>query len=173
MSGTFWSQPVRGSIVQISVSPGGLPKTPIERATVAELGIQGDDQFDKKHHGGPRRALLLIAAEVVDALQAEGWPVFYGALGENLTTRGLDPSAWRPGQRYRAGSIVLELTVPRGPCGNLNRYGRGIQERIYDSRVKVLDPGSPHWGLSGFYASILKDGELRTEDIIELIDPVV
>jgi hypothetical protein len=38
-----------GSIVQINVSPGGLPKAPIERAIVDELGIQGDDHRDKKH----------------------------------------------------------------------------------------------------------------------------
>jgi MOSC domain-containing protein YiiM len=164
---------MKGSIVQINVSPGGLPKTPVERAIVDELGIVGDGHHDMKHHGGPRRAVLLIAAEVVHTLQAEGWPLFYGALGENLTTRGLDHSVWRPGQQFRAGSIVLELTSPRGPCANLSRYGAGMQQRIYDKRVKALDPASPYWGLSGFYASILKTGELRTEDIIELIDPVV
>jgi hypothetical protein len=41
-------------------------------------------------HGGPGKALLLLASEVIDALCAEGWPLFYGALGENLTTR----AAW-------------------------------------------------------------------------------
>jgi MOSC domain-containing protein YiiM len=164
---------MRGCVAQINISPGGLPKTPIDRAAVHGLGIQGDDHRNKKYHGGPRRALLLMASEVIDTLQAEGWPLFYGALGENLTTRGLDHSAWRPGQRFQVGSIVLELTVPRAPCGNLNRYGTGIQCRIYDGRVKALDPESPSWGLSGFYASILKSGELAVEDIIELIDPVV
>ncbi|HEX4228292.1 MAG TPA: MOSC domain-containing protein [Bryobacteraceae bacterium] len=164
---------MRGSVIQINISSGGLPKTPIERAIVDELGILGDGHRNMKHHGGPRRALLLVAAEAIDTLKAEGWPLFYGALGENLTTRGLDYSSWRSGQRYQAGGVVLELTSPRGPCGNLNSYGAGIHKRIYDERVKVLDPGSPYWGLSGFYASILKTGELRTEDIIELIDPVV
>jgi MOSC domain-containing protein YiiM len=164
---------MRGSVIQINVSSGGLPKTPVERAVVDEFGIHGDDHRNKQLHGGPRRALLLVAAEAIDTLTAEGWPLFYGALGENLTTRGLDHSAWRAGQRYRAGGIILELTSPRGPCGNLNQFGAGIQARIYDERVRALDPGSPYWGLSGFYASILKNGELRTEDIIELIDPVV
>lgn len=164
---------MRGSIIQINVSPGGLPKMPIDRAIVDEFGIQGDGHRNQKHHGGPRRALLLVAAEVIDTLKTEGWPLFYGALGENLTTRGLDHSVWRPGQRYRAGGIILELTSPRGPCANLNQFGAGIQARIYDKGVRALDPDSRYWGLSGFYACILKNGELRTEDIIELIDPVV
>jgi MOSC domain-containing protein YiiM len=164
---------MKGSILQINVSPGGVPKTPVARAVAHELGLEGDDHHDKKHHGGPKRALLLIASEVIGELQAEGWPLFYGALGENLTTRGLDHSAWRCGQRFRAGTVELELTVPRGPCSNLHRYGAGIEARIYDKRVKALDPQSSLWGLSGFYAAILKPGEVATDDIIELIDPVV
>jgi MOSC domain-containing protein YiiM len=164
---------MRGFVVQINISPGGLPKKPVARAAVYELGIEGDDHRNKKYHGGPGKALLLIASEVIDTLQAEGWPLFYGALGENLTTRGLDPSSWRPGQRFQAGRVRLELTVPRAPCIQLNRYGAGIQHRIYDERVRALDHRSSFWGVSGFYASILKTGELATVDIIELIDPVV
>lgn len=150
-----------------------MPKKPIAEAQVQTLGILGDDHFDKKHHGGPKQALLLIAAEVVDELCAEGWPLFYGALGENLTTRGLQHASWRSGQRYQAGSVVLELTKPRQPCDNLTPYGRGIQQRIYDWQVKALDPASPRWGLSGFYASVVQPGIIQQDDVITLVNEVI
>ncbi len=162
----------RGKILQVNISSGGVPKTPVARAEVGLLGLSGDDHNDKKYHGGRRKALLLIAAEVVRELCEEGWPLYYGALGENLTTLGLDHKAWRPGQIYRVGSVVLELTKPRGPCLTLNPYGSGIQQRIFDRRVKALDPGSPRWGLSGFYASIVQPGIIEPDDIIEAINPV-
>jgi MOSC domain-containing protein YiiM len=161
---------VRGTVLQINISAGGIPKTAVARAEVGSLGITGDQHNDKKHHGGTRKALLLIPAEVVDALCGEGWPLSYGALGENLTTSGLDPRAWRTGQMYRAGAVLIQLTEPRGPCLTLNPYGPGIQERIFDKRVKALDPASPKWGLSGFYASVLEPGIIQVKDIIEAID---
>ncbi|MBV8553524.1 MAG: MOSC domain-containing protein [Acidobacteriaceae bacterium] len=166
---------MRGRVIQINISRGGLPKTPVACAEIGPLGILGDEHRHKSH-GGPDKALLLIAGEFVDALCAEGWPVFYGALGENLTTRGLDHRAWRPGQRFRTGTVLFELTTPRGPCANLNVYGEGIQKRIHDQRVRDLDPASLHWGESGFYARILEPGIVFPNDIIEAIegvDPVV
>jgi MOSC domain-containing protein YiiM len=160
----------RATVVQINVSNGGVPKTPISRAEVGELGIAGDRHRYPRHHGGPRKALLLIASEVVDQLRREGWPVFYGALGENITTAGLDHRSWRPGARYRIGPVLIELTTPREPCRALRPYGSGIQKRLYDGNVRALDPSSPHWGESGFYVSVLETGAIAAGDIIECIE---
>ena len=44
------------------------------------------------------------------------------------------------------------------PCRQLDVYGPSIKQEIYDSKVKALDPSSPHWGMSGFYASVLAPG---------------
>jgi MOSC domain-containing protein YiiM len=162
---------MRGVVAQINISAGGVPKLPISAASVHSLGITGDDHAHKKYHGGPNKALLLLAAEVIDQLSREGWPLFYGALGENLTTRGIDHRFWRPDQQFRVGAVTLQLTTPRQPCATLSRYGAGIQQRIFDSRIKDLDSTSRHWGMSGFYASILEPGTIRSLDIIELIDP--
>lgn len=159
-------------VVQINISQGGVPKTPIESAEVGPLGISGD-RHRYSMHGGPAKALLLLAAEVVDALRQEGWPVFYGALGENLTTQGLDHRSWRSGQLYRVGDTLIELTQPRDPCRTLDRYGRGIQRRIYDKQVAALDPSSKHWGESGFYAAVLQSGIIACTAIIGLVDQVV
>jgi MOSC domain-containing protein YiiM len=157
---------MQGTIIQINLSKGGVPKLPVPEAEVTPLGLVGDEHAHPAIHGGPRKAVLLISSEVVDALAARGFPVFYGALGENLTTRGIDISRIRIGDQIRAGGTVLEITEPRGPCATLDVYGPGIQNGIYDKKVKALDPSSPRWGMSGFYARVLMPGYVRTGDII-------
>jgi MOSC domain-containing protein YiiM len=162
-----------GSILQINISPGGIPKRPIADATVTAQGILGDGWAHPNIHGGPNQALLLITSEGIEELIAQGYPLFSGALGENLTIAGLDRRQMRVGQRYRAGGIFLELTKLRGPCSNLDVYGAAIEQAIYDSQVKAGDPSTARWGLSGFYARVLKAGNLHPRDIIELVDQVV
>jgi MOSC domain-containing protein YiiM len=147
-----------GVVVQVNISSGGVPKLPIDSAVVNNLGIVGDRHLYRQH-GGPRKALLLMAAELIDTLRAEGFSVFYGAMGENVTVKGLPHSEWRVGQRYCIGNVLVELTEMRAPCRKLNPYGAGIQKRIQ--------------GESGFYAAVLKNGLIRAGDTIQLVDPVV
>ncbi|HYL35537.1 MAG TPA: MOSC domain-containing protein [Bryobacteraceae bacterium] len=162
-----------GSILQINVSPGGLPKRPIEEAIVTVEGIRGDSWAHPQFHGGPNRALLVITSEGLAELAVQGYPLDHGALGENLTTLGLDRRQMRLGQRYRAGGAVFELTKIRVPCGQLDRYGPGIQQALYDQQVKSGDPAAARWGLSGFYARVLQPGVIRPHDIITLVEQVV
>jgi MOSC domain-containing protein YiiM len=150
-----------GRILQINVSRGGVPKVPVMEAEIGPLGISGDSHRMKRIHGGPRKALLLLAAEVIDALKAQGWPVFYGALGENLTTHGLDHRLWQSGRRFQIGQILIELTDPREPCRTLDRYGKGIQQRLLQS-----------CGETGFYASVLTGGRVAQNAIIEDVERV-
>ncbi len=159
--------------MQVNISRGGIPKTPVEEAFLAPLGIEGDLVAHPAVHGGPRQAVLLVASEVVDDLATRGWPVYYGALGENLTTRGIDHRQFRAGQRYRVGEAVIELTKPRGPCKILDLYGPGLESEIYDKAVKEGDPRSPQWGRSGFYASVIQTGSVHPQDIIVLLDQAV
>ena len=63
---------VKGRVVQINVSPGGVPKLPVASARVTLEGLEGDGHRDLEHHGGPERALCLFALEQIRALQAEG-----------------------------------------------------------------------------------------------------
>ena len=158
-----------GTIIQINVSPGGLPKRPIAAGMITPLGLAGDACAHPQIHGGPTQAVLLIAAETTDDLRSRGYPVFYGALGENLTTRGLDPRQLRIGQQLRAGGAILEITKVRGPCAALDVYGPAIKQEIYDQRVKAGDPASPRWGMSGFYARVIKPGPVHPDDIIAVI----
>jgi MOSC domain-containing protein YiiM len=163
-----------GTIVQISTSRGGLPNHPLATGDLTPLGIAGDVHAHPELHGGPRQAVLLITGEGIDELKALGFPLFYGALGENITTRGIDRRTLRTGQRYRLGQAVIELTRIRVPCSQLDVYGAGeIQKAIYDAEVKAGDPSSPRWGLSGFYASVAQPATIRTGDPIVLLDEAV
>ena len=125
------------------------------------MGVEGDRHAHPRIHGGPRQALLLVCAEVIEELVEEGYPVFFGALGENITTRGLDRRTLRAGQRYRLGSeVIIELTKPRGPCTALDKYDERLQDVVWDAMVKAGNPQSPRWGMSGFYASVVSGGTL-------------
>ncbi len=158
-----------GVIVQVSISPGGVPNRAVEEGNVTRKGIAGDGWRHPQFHGTLKRSILLITAEGVDELAAQGFPVYYGALGENITTRGLDRCSLRIGQRFQAGEAVIELTEVRFPCDTLSVYGAGIQAAIYDARAQAWDPASPVWGMSGFYASVVEPGIVQPGDAIALI----
>ena len=157
------------TILQVNTSPGGLPKRAIAVGLITPLGIEGDDHAHPEIHGGPEKAVLLIAAETVDEFVRRGYALFYGALGENLTTRGLDIRSLRIGDRLRAGGALLEITRPRGPCSQLDIYGETLKNEIYDAGVKQRDPSSPRWGMSGFYLSVLEPGPVQPGDIIAVV----
>ena len=151
-----------GVLAQINRSNGGLPKLPIPTPVMLHTdGVEGDRHRNLQLHGGPNKAVLMIAAEFVDSLITLGFPVFYGALGENLTVSGLDPGLWRAGQRYRLGAdAVIELTTLRTPCLNLDIYGPPIKSELYDAGCKSGDIASPRWAHGGFYARVIHPGLL-------------
>jgi MOSC domain-containing protein YiiM len=156
-----------GIVVQVSISPGGVPNHAIAEGRLTKAGIEGDG-WRHSFHGGPKRAILLITAETIDELTTQGFPLFYGALAENITTQGLDRRRLRLGQRLRIGNCMIELTQLRLPCDTISVYGKGIQAAIFDARAMAGDPTSPVWGMSGFYASVVEPGLLRAGDRIEL-----
>ncbi|MBV8845524.1 MAG: MOSC domain-containing protein [Bryobacterales bacterium] len=156
-------------VLQINISNGGIPKRPIAEAVVTPLGIHGDRHAHPEVHGGPKKALLLITSEGIEELKAAGFPVYNGALGENITSTGLDRRDLRIGQRVRVGEVELELTKVRAPCFTIQVYGANIGEAVYDQDVKSGDPSSPRWGLSGFYFRVIKPGIIHPGDRITLL----
>src|SRR6266700_2671013 len=124
-------------------------------------GVEGDRHRAMWIHGGPDKAVLMISAGIIDSLIARGFPIFGGALGENLTVSGLDPGMWRSGQRYRIGEdAVIELTTLRVPCSNLNVYGPEIKSELYEAQCQAGDITSPRWAHGGFYARVIHTGLL-------------
>ncbi len=162
-----------GTILQISVSRGGIPKRAVPRAVVTPLGIDIDTHSDPHAHRDPEQAILLVSSENIDRLRTTGWPLFYGALGENLTTKDIDFRLVRLGQRFLAGETILEISAICPPSRALDVYGPGFEEAIFDDRAKQGHPSSEKWGLSGFYARVSQAGTIRTNDIITLLDQAV
>ena len=159
-----------GILKQINRSNGGLPKRAVAGPVMlSEVSVEGDHWRNPVFHGGPNKAVLMASAEFIDDLAARGFPVFYGAIGENLTVSGLDPHSWRPGQRYRVGQdAVIELTTLRTPCGNLDVYGPAIKKELYDAGCKAGDVTSPHWAHGGFYARVIRSGLIAPGDAVVL-----
>src|ERR1043165_2763657 len=99
-----------GRLTSINRSDGGVPKLPVPAAQVTAAGVVGDRQRNLKYHGGPDRAVCLLAQEVIDDLAAQGHPIRPGSTGENLTIAGIDWSSLAPGAQLRVGAaVVLEI----------------------------------------------------------------
>ena len=93
-------------------------KAPVEgRVPVAGVNLAGDDQADRRFHGGPDKAVYAYAGEDYDWWSRElDRPLEPGTFGENLTLQGLDVTAAVVGERWAIGSALLEVAQPRTPC---------------------------------------------------------
>jgi MOSC domain-containing protein YiiM len=151
-----------GRVFSIHISPGGVPKLPVRQAVLHPLGLAGDDHLSKHVHGGPDRALCLYSVERIQALQAEGHPVFPGAMGENLTLSGLDWDEVSPGAHLQIGEDVLvEITSYTTPCASLVDCFTGGEIS------RVLQEKHPGW--SRLYVKVLQEGEIRVGDPVWLV----
>lgn len=153
-----------GRIVQISVSPGGVPKLPVPEARVTELGLEGDLHRDIEHHGGPERALCIFSMEQIRVLQMEGHRVTPGAIGENLTVEGLDWERVTPGSRLELGAgVLIEVTRYTSPCFNIRKnFADGDISRVSQKRRA---------GSSRVYARVISEGMIRQGDTVRLVHP--
>src|SRR5215218_5591843 len=103
-----------------------IAKAPVEgRVRVEGVNVAGDDQADRRVHGGPDKAVYAYAAEDTAWWDAElGRALGPGAFGENLTVAGVDVSGAVVGERWRIGTVELEVCQPRFPCFKLGlRFG--------------------------------------------------
>jgi MOSC domain-containing protein YiiM len=151
-----------GRIASINISPGGVPKTPVERARVRRLGLDGDGHRSPTH-GGPFAAVSIYSLEAIARVAADGHQAFPGAYGENLTLEGLELDTFRAGDLLRVGDagLVLELRSRAEPCVNLSRWF--VDERIGRVASKAY-PADARW-----YAAVLEEGPVATGDAVELV----
>jgi MOSC domain-containing protein YiiM len=155
-----------GVIHQINISPGGVPKLPVDLAQVTRLGIIGDGHDDKENHGGPLAALCLYSLEEIERLQAEGHPIAPRTTGENISLVGIDWSLMTPGARLALGDTVLiELTDYATPC-------KTIRDSFVDQEF-VRISHKLHPGESRVYARILRAGTIHPGDAAQLPAPVM
>ena len=154
-----------GRPAQLSVRRGrplmsAIGKRPVDgRVRVAGVNVEGDDQADRRVHGGPDKAVYAYAAEDAAWWAAElGREVRHGLFGENLTTEGVDVSGAVIGERWRIGSVELEVAQPRFPCAKL---GLAFADPLMVKRfAEARRPGA--------YLRIVREGELGAGDPIEV-----
>ncbi|MEZ5831092.1 MAG: MOSC domain-containing protein [Dongiaceae bacterium] len=107
---------------------------------IAGIGVEGDAHAGAtvKHRSRVARdptqpnlrQVHLIHAELLDELNAKGFSVKPGDLGENITTRGLDLLALPAGTRLMIGEAVIEVTGLRNPCAQLDKFQQGLMQAV-------------------------------------------
>jgi MOSC domain-containing protein YiiM len=139
----------------------GIDKRPVTgRVHVGELGLAGDVQVNRKHHGGEGQAVYCYAQDDADWWAAElGRDLPPGRFGENLRTTGLDLTGAVLGERWQVGTALFEVTSPRIPCANFARYWD------VDDLVKRF---AAH-GATGAYLRVLRTGEIGAGDVVRVV----
>src|SRR6266478_7180153 len=140
----------------------GIFKDPVQGPVMLRtLNLEGDRQADLSVHGGVSKAVYAYPSEHYAFWKKElpDTELPYGMFGENFTTEGLTEAGVNVGDRFRIGAAELMVTEPRLPCYKLGiKFGRSdIIKRFLQSRR------------TGFYFAVLKEGEVKAGDEIELI----
>jgi len=169
---------MEGTVVGVSLSAThSFSKAPRESIRlIAGLGVDGDAHFGRtvQHRyfvrtdpGRPNlRQVHLIHAELLDELSEDGFAIGPGALGENITTRGVDLLHLPLGTRLRIGDrVVLALTELRDPCGQIDDFKPGLRQASLS-----LDADGSVTGKAGVMSVVVAGGTVRAGDrvIIEL-----
>ena len=131
------------------------------RVMARRTNLDGDRQSDLTVHGGPEKAVYAYPSEHYPFWRNELGEIElpWGSFGENLTTDGIVESETMIGDRLAIGSAELMITQPRSPCFKLGiRFGRDDMVRRFI-----------HSGRSGFYLSVVREGEIGSGDRVEFI----
>ncbi len=151
-----------GTLIQINVNNGGVPKLPVPSASVGVRGLDGDRQRSRQHHGRLWQAVCLQSLEAIERMQSEGHSIFPGAAGENLTIAGVDWESLRPNTRIHVAGVILETSIPALPCKhNAQWFSDGDFMRMHHER---------HRGETRWYATVIEPGTVTTNDPV-VIEP--
>ncbi|GGA58061.1 MOSC domain-containing protein [Pelagibacterium lentulum] len=163
-----------GRVLAVHRNPvHGFSKGSVDRIEVVEgLGVTGDAHMGVtvKHRSRVKadptqpnlRQVHLIAAELLDEVNAEGFDVAPGALGENITTRGLDLIGLPKGTLLQVGpDAVIEVTGLRNPCSQIENYRAGLLKLMVGKRAD--DTPLLRTGIMGV---VLKSGEIHADDAV-------
>ena len=140
----------------------GIFKEPVEgRIRARRLNLDGDRQADLRVHGGAEKAVYAYPSEHYDYWRAElpDIKLPWGMFGENFTVEGLNEKTVNIGDRFRIGDALFMVTQPRMPCYKLAaKFER-------DDMIKRFLRSKR----TGFYFSVIEEGEVGAGDAIELV----
>ena len=159
-------------LLALSVGPiksdnlqSGIDKKPVDRPLLlTKTGFIGDEQADKKHHGGPEKAVHHYDFDHYAFWKKElGHKAVFDtptAFGENLSTSGLSEKNIAVGDIYRLGKAIIEVSQGRQPCFRLN-----VRFRVPDMSLRTQKSGRTGW-----YYRVLEEGEVTLQDELELLE---
>ena len=162
-----------------------IDKAPIEAPVAVNfMGLTTDEQADRRHHGGPLKAVHQLATSTYDKINTEfGLKVRVGTLGENLTTEAvnglpaMDESTVCIGDVFQYGqdeiingnggdSVQLRIVQPRRPCYKIN-------DQIGQFKLNKV-PNIASWvtkqGIAGWYFQVVRDGMIDADLPVYLIE---
>lgn len=164
--------PLRPRVFVGEVAPlcaGGPPSAIGKRPApapwrIGALGLEGDAQADRKHHGGTEKALHHYPFEHYDFWRREigERPALLspGGFGENLSTIGWTEGEVCVGDVIRFGKALAQVSQGRQPCFKLN-----LRFNVKDMARRVQNNGRTGW-----YYRVLEPGVAREEDALELVE---
>ena len=131
------------------------------RIAARGVNLAGDDQADRKAHGGPDKALYAYAVEDVRWWEQEsGRSLAFGEFGENLTTEGIEVNSALIGEHWEIGTTVVEVSEPRIPCW---RLGVRMNDHLFPRRFTIaVRPGT--------YLRIVVEGDMGAGDKIRVVE---
>jgi MOSC domain-containing protein YiiM len=149
-------------LYQLPRRRSGIDKKQVAgRVAVHELGLDGDVQVNRKHHGGEGQAVYAYAQEDAEWWSAElGRDLPPGRFGENLRTSGVHLTGALLGERWRIGTALFEVTAPRIPCSNFAHFW-GVPQ--------LVKRFTAH-GASGAYLRVLEPGDVGAGDLVEVAE---
>ena len=138
-----------GRLLGIFTSNGGVPKLPVDSAQIDSNGIVGDACDNKKHHGGPMKAICILENELLVKLQSEGHPIQAGTTGENMLVEGYNLEV---GKVFDVGEVRLEVVSDATPCWKIaDSFTEGDYSRMSHEKY----PGETRW-----YCKVLETGKI-------------
>lgn len=152
-SGAWWDRPW---------TTGFFKEPVLNRIWLGYEGLKGDQQADRRYHGGSEKAVCVYASEHYPYWQhqlgIDAMP--HGAFGENFTTAGLLEETVCVGDIYSIGEAMVQVSQPRQPCWKLARRWQ----------VKDLTAQVERTGYTGFYFRVLRHGWVTAGDEFTLLE---
>ncbi|MEX3022130.1 6-hydroxyaminopurine reductase [Kluyvera sp. STS39-E] len=144
--------------------PSAIAKVQVDgELELTELGLLGDEQAEKKIHGGPDRALCQYPREHYAEWSRE-FPeqaaLFCApAFGENLSAEGMTEHNVFIGDIYRWGETLIQVTQPRSPCFKLNfHFASGDMASLMQNS-----------GKTGWLYRVIAPGNVSSDAPLELV----
>ena len=152
-TGEWWDKPWTSGFHKHAVD---------DEVGLGPLGLDGDAQADRAHHGGPDKAVCAYPSEHFPHWRRELVlpQLGPGAFGENFTLAGLTEAVVCIGDVFRVGTAMVQVSQPRQPCWKLARRWR----------VKDLVLRVEQTGFTGWYFRVLQAGQVRTGNALHHLD---